>query len=172
MKMPVFIRKMHHWTSIVIALPVMIVIVTGLLLQVRKQVAWVQPTEQRGSPGDPKVSLDQILAACQAIPEAAIKTWKDIERVDLRPAKGMLKVKSRNNIEIQLDAQSGNVLQVALRRSDIITDLHEGSWFASWTQWGLFLPAAILLLGMWFSGMYLFFYPRFVKARRANGSVS
>lgn len=170
MKLPVLVRKLHHWAAILVALPLIVVIVTGLLLQVRKQVAWVQPTEKRGTKADPVITLDKILETCRTVPEAEIKTWADIDRVDLRPGKGMLKVRAKNNMEIQLDAVTGNVLQVAIRRSDIIVDLHEGAWFASWTQMWLFLPAAVVLLGMWFTGLYLFFYPRWVKSRRSSGT--
>lgn len=166
MKFSVLTRKSHAWGALLISLPLVLVIVTGLLLQVKKQLTWVQPKELRGSRGDPTLSMDQILAACQTVPESPIKSWGDIDRIDLRPSKGMIKVKAWDHTEVQLDARTGAVLQVAYRRSDIIESLHDGSWFGEWTKLGLFLPVGLTLLGLWCTGLYLFFYPRWVKWRR------
>ena len=41
---------------------------------------------------------------------------QDIDRLDVRPGKGMLKVRCKNSWEVQIDANSGKVLQVAYRR--------------------------------------------------------
>ena len=138
MKFPVLARKTHAWGAIIIAVPLGLVIVTGLLLQVKKQFTWVQPTELRGQKGDPTLTMEQILTACRGIPESPIQSWNDIDRIDLRPAKGMLKIKAWDHTEVQLDARTGEVLQVGFRRSDIIESLHDGSWFGEWTKLGCF----------------------------------
>lgn len=166
MKLSVLMRKCHRWGAIIVALPFVIVIVTGLMLQTKKQWAWVQPPELRGASGAPTVSMEMILSACQAVPDAHISSWGDIDRIDLRPSKGMLKVKAINNTEIQIDARTGAVLQVAYRRSDIIESLHDGSWFAGWTKLGLFLPMGIVVFGLWCSGLYLFVHPKWILRRR------
>ncbi len=41
-------RKFHYWAAALAALPVLVILCTGLLLQLKKQSAWVQPPEQRG----------------------------------------------------------------------------------------------------------------------------
>jgi uncharacterized iron-regulated membrane protein len=166
MKLSVFTRKTHAWGAMIIAIPLVLVIVTGLLLQLKKQLPWVQPVERRGSKGDPTLTMEQILTACRSVPESPIDSWNDIDRIDIRPGKGMMKIKAKNNLEIQLDARTGEVLQVAYRRSDMIESLHDGSWFGDWAKLGLFLPAGLALLGLWLTGVYLFFYPRWVKWRR------
>jgi len=166
MKFSVLTRKSHAWGAFLIAAPLGLVIVTGLLLQVKKQLSWVQPPERRGSQHEPALTMTQILHACRGVPESPIQTWADIDRIDMRPSKGMIKVKAWDHTEIQLDASTGAVLQVAYRRSDIIESLHDGSWFGEWTKLGLFLPVGLTLLGLWCTGLYLFFYPRWVKWRR------
>ena len=165
-------RWIHYWLGIVSALPVVVILVTGLLLQVKKQVPWVQPPEQRGTGSSPSLPMESVLRACQAVPEAEVRSWKDISRVDIRPAKGVMKVLAKNNHEIQLDNATGQVLQVAYRRSDLIESFHDGSWFGDWAKLGVFLPAALILLILWLTGLVLFFQPYWVKWRRTRHSVS
>ena len=42
-------RKVHYWSSAVAAIPLLVIICSGLLLQAKKQSAWVQPPERRGT---------------------------------------------------------------------------------------------------------------------------
>src|SRR5688572_13568229 len=107
MKLHTANRKVHYWLAIVAALPVLIVICTGLLLQLKKQLTWVQPPERKGVGKAPDISLPAILEICRGVPEARVQAWSDINRIDVRPSRGMLKVSAKNNWEIQLDAQTG-----------------------------------------------------------------
>ncbi|MCI0642904.1 MAG: PepSY domain-containing protein [Gemmataceae bacterium] len=148
MKLQILARKLHYWGAILISLPIVLVVATGILLQLKKQVPWVQPVEQRGVGEIPAISFDEILEACRSTPEAEIATWDDINRLDVRPSRGMLKVWAKNNWEIQIDTQTGAVLQVAFRRSDIIEAIHDGSWFSDDVKLWIFLPVAFVLLGL------------------------
>lgn len=156
-------RKLHRWGAILCALPFLLVIVTGLLLQVKKDWAWIQPPTQRGTGEMPAVSLDTLLAAARQCPETGIRDWDDIERIDIQPARGMAKVQGRNRWEVQVDLQTGDVLQVAYRRSDLIETLHDGSWFHDRAKLYLFLPSGVVVLGLWLTGIYLFFLPVWVR---------
>jgi uncharacterized iron-regulated membrane protein len=40
-------RSLHLWLSLVIFIPVVIVIGSGLLLQVKKEFDWIQPSTQK-----------------------------------------------------------------------------------------------------------------------------
>lgn len=160
-------RKVHYWVSIAIALPLLLIIATGVLLQVKKDIAWIQPPERTGD-GAPGVSFESVLAATAAVPEASVRDWTDIQRIDVRPDKSLLKVTARNGWEIQLDVSDGRVLQSAPRRSDLIEALHDGSWFGSAVKRWVFLPSAVLLLFLWATGIYLFLLPQL----RRRGSAS
>ena len=48
MNLNVLNRKVHYWSSAVAAIPLLVIICSGLLLQAKKQSAWVQPPERRG----------------------------------------------------------------------------------------------------------------------------
>jgi len=168
MKLRVLNRKLHYWGAAVIALPVLIMIVTGLLLQLKKQISWIQPSEQRGVDNEPAISLAQVLEVCRNVSKAEVRSWADIHRVDVRPSQGILKVSAKNNFEIQIDTQTGKVLQVAYRRFDMIEAIHDGSWFHKWVKLGGFLPAALILLLLWMTGMYLFCLPMITRRHRSN----
>jgi len=159
------IRRVHYWLSLAVLAPAVVIFASGLLLQSKKLVGWIQPPEKRGASGPPQVTFAEALQRAQAIPELNVKTWGDVERVDVRPGKGMLKIIAKNRWEAQLDAATGEVLQVAYRRSDVIESLHDGSWFSGWVKSGLFLPTAGLLVVMWGTGVYLFVLP-FLRRRR------
>ena len=47
--LPVWSRKLHRWGTVAIAVPFLVVLLSGLVLQWKKEVAWVQPPEQRGA---------------------------------------------------------------------------------------------------------------------------
>ena len=162
------IRKTHCWGSIAIALPLIVVIASGILLQVKKEVHWVQPTEQRGQAKHPQVTFERILKIVKGVPLAEVRSWSDIKRVDVRPSRGMAKVTAANRWEVQLDTKTGAVLQVAYRRSDLISDLHDGSWFHEAAKLWVFLPSALVLLGLLLTGLYLFALPLWAKSRRAR----
>jgi hypothetical protein len=141
-------------------------VLTGLALQVKKDVPWIQPTEQAGGEVGPQISFAQILAICAALPDVQVRGWEDIQRLDYRPAKGLVKVTTAGNWEIQIDPADGRVLQVAIRRSDLIESLHDGSWFGDLVKRGVFLPAGLSLVVLWGSGVYMFFLP-VVRRRRS-----
>jgi uncharacterized iron-regulated membrane protein len=160
-------RKLHRWGAVLIALPFLIVIVTGILLQLKKEWTWVQPPASRGEGKRPQLAFDAILDAVRTVPEAEVNGWEDIDRLDVRPTKGYVKVQANNRHEVQVDLKTGRVLQVAYRRSDLIESIHDGSWFHESIKLWIFLPSAGVVLGLWLTGIYLFFLPHWVRWRRA-----
>ncbi len=168
MKFSKFNRLLHRWGSIIIAAPILIVIASGLLLLLKKDSDWIQPPTQSGSTQELSLSFDAILEVSRGVPEAEISSWDDISRLDIRPSKGMLKVRAINGWELQLDSKTGKVLQAAYRRTDLIESLHDGTFFHDKAKLGLFLPSAIVLLCLWLTGLYLFFLPALTRRKRKN----
>ncbi|MGB0143827.1 MAG: PepSY domain-containing protein [Akkermansiaceae bacterium] len=159
-------RIFHRWGSVLIALPLVVVIATGILLMLKKQSAWIQPPTIGGTTKELKVSFEEILASAKSVPEAGIESWDDIDRLDVRPAKGMIKIRGINRWEIQLDAATAEVLQVAYRRSDLIESIHDGSFFHDKIKLYVFLPSGILLFLLWITGLYLFAQPHLTRRKR------
>ena len=170
MRLQVLGRRLHYWLAIGVALPALVIFGSGVLLQLKKQVTWVQPQELRGRGTTPSISFDRVLAVAQTVPEAGIREWKDVDRVDVRPSRGILKVTSRTRWELQICIETGALLQSAYRRSDLIESMHDGSFFHPWAKLGLFLPAGLTLLVMLLSGLYLFWLPLGVKAKRRRAA--
>tara|TARA_B100000929_G_scaffold284095_1_gene265950 strand:+ start:1333 stop:1881 length:549 start_codon:yes stop_codon:yes gene_type:complete len=148
-------RSIHLWLSLVIFIPVIIVIASGLLLQVKKEFDWLQPPTQKAQNSAPTLAFDDVLATVKQVPQTNLKTWEDIDRLDVRPGKGIIKVRGKNHWEVQLNAQTGEVLQVAYRRTDTIEAIHDGSWFFEGAKLWVFLPAAILLFVLWVTGVVM-----------------
>ncbi|MEM9373535.1 MAG: PepSY domain-containing protein [Planctomycetota bacterium] len=143
----------HRWGTVVVAAPVLLMLVTGMMLQWKKQSAWMQPPTQRGVATVPSLGFDQILDAAKSAEEAGITTWADIDRLDVRPDKGIVKVRAHSRWEVQIDTSTGEVLQAAYRRSDLIESLHDGSFFHSGATLWVFFPSAIALTLMWLTGL-------------------
>ena len=143
------------------------------MLQAKKQSTWVQPAEMRGTGTSPAIDFDGVLAAVKTVPGMNVRSWDDVNRIDVRIAKGVAKVWLMNGYEVQVDLGTGAVLQTAYRRSDLIESIHDGSFFAGdWTKLGLFLPAGIVVLLLWLSGMWMWWVPFVAKrARRAQAAT-
>ena len=156
MKLSKLSRTFHRWGSILILLPLMIIIVSGIILQLKKEFAFIQPPTQAGTGSQLSISFDRILEVAKTVRQAEIASWDDIDRLDVRPGKGMVKVRGKNRWEIQIDAQTGEVLQVAVRRSDLIESIHDGTYFHDSFKLWVFLPAGLILAVLALTGLHLF----------------
>lgn len=152
-------RKLHRGGAILIALPLLVVVGSGILLQLKKESAWIQPPTLEGNGGEPSIAFGEILKAAATVPEAGVREWDDVDRLDVRPSHGVVKVRAKSGWEVQVDTATGEVLQAAVRRSDLIESIHDGSFFHEKAKLWIFLPAAAILAGLWFTGVYLFFLP-------------
>ena len=153
-KASIWNRKIHRWIAIIIALPMLLVIVTGIFLQLRKPIDWIQPPTAKGSEKyQPTVALEQVLTEVKAVPQMQVNDWSDLKLLDLRPKKGIIKVRNHNNLETQVDATTGEVLQTAQRRNDFVVKMHE---FSAWNArlW-LGLPVKLGFLVIFLTGLYL-----------------
>ena len=131
---------------------------SGIMLQLKKQSNWIQPNVEVTSSSKP-IMLQSYLDAVSSVEEANISSWDDIERIDIRPDKGIAKIKSKNNWEIQIDIETTEIYAKNYRRSDIIESIHDGSFFSEVVKYGWFLPSGILLLILSLTGIYMFFIP-------------
>jgi uncharacterized iron-regulated membrane protein len=173
LRLNVLTRRIHYWVSLGIALPVAVIIGTGVLLQVKKQWGWVQPHEIRGTGTVPAISFEQIFAAVQSVPGLGVTDWTQVKRMDIRADRGLAKVTVVGNHEVQVDLGTGRVLQTAYRRSDLIESIHDGSFFlGDLTKLGLFLPTGIALSVMWLTGLWMLWLPFSVRRKRRRAAAA
>ena len=160
-------RKTHYCGSFIVFLPVLIVSITGIFLQLKKEIDWIQPPTVSGDlPNNPSISFEEILEAAKTVKETNIDSWNDIDRLDVRIEKGIVKVRTKDRWEVQVDTYSGKVVQVAYRRSDIIEEIHDGSWFHENVKLLIFLPSGIILFLLWITGFYMVLIPYLSKWKK------
>ena len=164
-------RKIHFWGASIIALPVIIVIISGQLLLLKDNIAWIEPPTIKGQADVPMLSMSEVLTISMDIPEISVTGWDDIRRIDIRPGKGVMKIRTRNGWEAQIDHQTGEVLHVAQRRSSLIESIHDGTFFHDNVKLWVFLPSSLILLTLWFTGLYMFFITLAAK-NKAKKNVS
>jgi uncharacterized iron-regulated membrane protein len=167
-----FFWSTHKWVGITIAIIVLNLAGTGFLLLIKKKIAWIQPPEIRGvTENQFGIGFDDILAACRPYPELEIQSWDDVDRIDVRPGKGMLKVRSKNFWEAQVDISDGAVLQVAFRRSDFIETIHDGSFYANWLHDWVWPCVAVCMFFLVFSACWLWLEPKYRRAKRKRAAA-
>ena len=160
-------RKTHYWGAFIVLLPVLIISITGIFLQLKKEIDWIQPPTVSGDlPNNPSISFEEILEAAKTVKETNIESWNDIDRLDVRIDKGIVKVRTKDRWEVQVDTYSGKVVQVAYRRSDIIEEIHDGSWFHENVKLLIFLPSGIILFILWVTGFYMVLIPYLSKWKK------
>ncbi len=143
-----------------------LVIATGLLLQVKKQVPWVQPPTAKGSGTMLNIDWERSLQLLQSYPESEVHSWADVDRIDVRPGKGVAKFRCKSRWELQIDTETNEALAWNYRRSDLIESLHDGSFFSDSAKLWVFLPNGLVLLGLWMTGLYLWWLPIGAKRKK------
>ncbi len=164
-------RKLHRILGLVLATFLLISAVTGLLLAWKKDVAWIQPVTERGQTKSldnwlplPELETRAITALKNDMPNLATL---ELDRMDLRPGKGMAKMLfTEQNLEVQIDGVSGEILSIGKRRSDWIESLHDGSIISD-----LFKLISMNFLGVGLvillsSGFWLWLGPRKIRFSR------
>jgi uncharacterized iron-regulated membrane protein len=146
-------RKIHRYVALVILLPLTLISLTGVVLQLRSQFEFIQPsTIKNEMPKDSKLmSFESLLETYGA---------KNIEQIILKPSKGSLVVRLLDGHELQLNPVTGEVLKKALRRTNFLIELHQGSFFGKFGQYGVFFLAALGLCFLIVSGMIIYPFKR------------
>lgn len=84
---------------------------------VKKEVEYIQPTSMKGAFTQPSIIFEQVLTIAKTV---KIDSWQGIDRLEVRPSKGIIKIRAKSEWEIQMDTTTGELLKTAYRRSDFI----------------------------------------------------
>jgi hypothetical protein len=123
-------RRWHRIISITVAFILLISSLTGILLSWKKNIDLIQPEsvigiDQNISNWKPVTEIAEI--AVHALDSLDID-GQQIDRLDFRPDKGMVKVLfAKGYWEVQVDCSTGKILSVQRRYSDLIEKIHDGS---------------------------------------------
>ena len=153
-----YFRKTHKWVGILLSVVFLNLAITGILLLEKKKFAWIQPPTLTGTEGKVEdfISSRKLIEIVLSRGGTNFRSLEDIDRIDLRPDKRVFKVHSKHNYaEIQVDAVTGEILSTAWRPSDMLEDMHDGSYYADWLHATLMPVAGGGLLLLTVSGLYL-----------------
>lgn len=140
---------MHRTSGALLFVFFFLVAITGLVLGWKKNSGGlILAKSYQGKSSDPKEWLPIHVLQEKAVGFARAAGSDDrsyaIDRIDVRPDKGMVKfVFVEKYLGVQIDATTGDLLHVETRTSDLIENIHDGS-------------AIDILLGM--DGYFKLFY--------------
>lgn len=139
-------RKKHRIVAVLIMLPLLVMTLSGLLLQLRNQFEWIQPSTVKSIfvPG-PMLSPEQVMKL----------TGDKVDQIIYRPGKNNISVRLKDGIEMQYNARTGELLKSAPRRSGFLIELHQGSWMGPLGQYMIHLTAGLGLLFLIVSGVFI-----------------
>ncbi|MFN7672482.1 MAG: PepSY-associated TM helix domain-containing protein [Planctomycetota bacterium] len=163
--------SLHRWVGLAAGLVLLGSACTGLLLLKKKDHAWLQPPVLRGVDGPPEAlrPLAEVYAAVFALGAPELRSEADIARVDFRPQDRVHKVVSRRgDVEVQVCAISLRTSGPAVRRSDWIERLHDGSLFGAAVHDWLMPVAALALAWLAASGYAMWGWPAWQRRRRGK----
>ncbi|MBC7884906.1 MAG: PepSY domain-containing protein, partial [Saprospiraceae bacterium] len=126
-------RRIHRFTGIFLFVFLFIVGVTGIMLGWKKNsfgLILADTTEGSSLNPDKWLSIDSLQkkAMIYMSDSMGVRMDAEIDRIDVRPDKGVLKFTFKNHYNgLQLDAATGIVLKVERRNADMIEQIHDGS---------------------------------------------
>jgi len=165
-------RKIHRTMGAFLFVFFFIVSISGILLGAKKNTgSFILPETQSGQTSNFKewksiAVLEQI--AQQTLKDSVSSSLSsDIDRMDIRKEKGIVKFLFENHIhEIQLDGATGEVLSIGQRRSDVIENIHDGSIMDDYLGSGGYfkliysVSMGIALLVFTITGFWLWYGPK------------
>lgn len=164
-----FFRKTHKWVGILLSVVFLNSAMTGILLLEKKKFACIQPPTLTGAEGTVEdfISTRKLFEIVLSRAGTNFRSLEDVDRIDFRPGKRVFKVQSKHNYaEIQVDAVTGEILSTVWRPSDLLEDMHDGSYYADWLHATLMPVAGGGLVLLSVSGLYLWLAPKVRKRRQ------
>ncbi|WP_373496389.1 PepSY domain-containing protein [Aquiflexum sp.] len=165
-------RRIHKLVSITFVIFLLIIGITAILLAWKKEMKLIPKTQTTKveNPGD-WISLEQMIITGQTFMRDSIGKSDLIDRVDVRPDKGIAKIVFKKHFtEIQIDGFSGEVLSIKQRNSHLVEKIHDGSildfLMDSDSENSKIIYSTLTSLGLiflCFTGFYLWYNPRKMK---------
>lgn len=167
---------LHLWLGVAGTLALLSIGTTGVLLNHKRGLGLMPEVEHEPTaPLRGSISLDSLaLAAFAAVSPDARGSWTPgagvepgaIDRMDVRPRDGFVKVRFRDraNTEATVDLATGKVLHVGARNDVFLEKLHSGEIFGD----GFILlsdAAAVILVITLVTGYWLWLAPRVIRSR-------
>ena len=174
----------HLWLGVIFTVALLVISATGVLLNHKRGLGLMPDVANAPErPFAESLPLDRLATiALEAAGEArgdreAANAERAIDRMDVRPRDGLVKVRMRDaaSTEVTVDLTSGRVLHVGPRGDVFLEKLHSGEIFGG-LRWVLLSDAAaIALVVTLVTGYWLWLAPRVPRseerARTADARV-
>jgi hypothetical protein len=172
----------HLWLGVLATIALIAISITGILLNHKRGLGLMPdvPHQPTGSFSE-TISLESMaLAALTAAPQAARANWKAgdpvdiglIDRMDVRPRDGLVKVRLRDKaaMEMTVDINTGQVIHVGRRGDVFLEKLHSGEAFGGRMVILSDIAAVCLVLTL-ITGYWLWLVPKLSRGTRpAHGA--
>lgn len=162
----------HLWLGVIFTAALLIIAVTGIALNHKRGLGIMPdvPHEPTG-PFAAALPLDSLARiALGAVPQGTVRASAaaaaSVDRMDVRPRDGFVKVRMRDraSTEVTVDLTTGAVLHVGPRGDVFFEKLHSGEAFGG--GWVLLSDAAAIALVITLvSGYWLWLAPKMRRAR-------
>jgi uncharacterized iron-regulated membrane protein len=162
--------NIHKYLGVALCLFLVLLAVTGIFLSYKNAYAWMQAPTARGTKGsiETMMPLSESVDKVMSLNLLEFQTPDDINRIDIRLGKGTYKVRSKGHrpLEVQLDAQTGEVLSQSYRWSDWIEGIHTGEIISEPMRRisGTILGITMIVLSL--TGLILWVIPTLHKKRQ------
>lgn len=164
----------HLWLGVIFTIALVAIAVSGILLNHKRGLGLMPDVANEPSgPFSESLTLAQLgdIALRAVAPSGgAAGTIDQIDRMDVRPGDGYVKVRLKDaaSTEVTVDLGTGRVLHVGRRGDVFLEKLHSGEVFGS--RWILLSDAAAIALTITLlTGYWLWLAP---KLRRAGESFA
>lgn len=129
-------RKIHRYTGALLFIFFIVISISGVLLGWKNYSNGTLLPESRigtSTALNEWMSIDSLhsIACTELIAVTSEAISLELDRIDIRKELGMVKfIFVASNWEVQLDGATGEPLQIAKRRSDLLENIHDGSILA------------------------------------------
>ena len=122
-------RKLHRNVGIIFIGFFLLISISGFLLGLKDELGLKPETKSTNSINlSSWISIQSLDSIARTFAGGELKIDPEIDRIDIRPDKGIAKILFKNNFqELQLDLESGEILSVEKRADNFIERLHDGS---------------------------------------------
>ena len=150
----------HMWLGVIISGLLLVICITGILLNHKRGLGLMPDVEHA-----PSAEFTEALPMAELVRLAGVAAPSaaeaGVDRLDVRPRNGIMKVRFRDDVvtEVTVDIHNGSILNVGLRNDVFLEKLHSGEIFGD--NWILLSDfAAVVLTLLIISGYWLWLFPR------------
>lgn len=169
-------RFIHRKIAICLFALFFILSTTGFLLGWKKKTGLLAPTQKGISTNHADwLSIDSLhkLAVQYLHDSVNINLSGELDRIDIRPSKGIAKFVFKNHYwGLQMDCSTGRLLLIEKRNSDLIEDIHDGTILDRLfgtdesAMLGYTTIMGISLFMLTLTGFWLWYGPKKLRKRR------